>query len=310
MNIALYLPNVKRMDWWAQHLGELLPEHTVLTHSAIQSPTDIDIAVVWRPPEGWLGSLPNLQLTISIGAGIDHIMEDPNYPANIPIVKTVGPDMIQRMREYIVLHVLRLHRQLPLLHQYQSQSLWKQPITPTALQRQVGIMGMGGMGEAAATSLAYLDFDVRCWCRSQRSVQGVQSFAGDEQLQEFLTGTDILVCLLPLTDTTKHILNKTLFAYLPRGASLINAARGQHLVESDLLDALQEGQLSQATLDVFTKEPLPEDHAFWQHPQILVTPHVASLIDPVSGGQVIADNITRYVSGEPLNDITEMSKGY
>jgi glyoxylate/hydroxypyruvate reductase A len=310
MNIAMYLPNVERMEWWARHLGKLLPEHTVLTHPAILNPSDIDIAVVWRPPEGWLGTLPNLQLTVSIGAGIDHIVEDPHYPANIPIVKTVGPDMIQRMREYIVLHVLRLHRQLPLLQQHQSQSLWVQPITPTATQRQVGIMGIGGMGKAAASSLSDLGFDVRCWSRSPRSIEGIQSFAGNEQLQQFLTGTEILVCLLPLTDETKHILCKTLFASLPQGASLINAARGQHLAEQDLLDALQDGQLSHATLDVFTTEPLPKNHAFWLHPQILVTPHVASLIDPVSGGQVIADNIIRYANGELLSDMTEVGKGY
>lgn len=298
------------MSWWAQHLKELLPEHTVLAYPAISSRSDIDIAVVWRPPEGWLSSLPNLQLTVSIGAGIDHIVEDPSYPREIPVLKTVGPDMIQRMREYILLHVLRLHRKLPLLQELQSHTIWQQPITPIASNRQVGVMGMGGMGTAAAFSLADIGFNVRCWARSPRSIPGIHSFAGDEQLPEFLNDTEILVCLLPLTNMTKGILGNSLFSQLPQGACVINAARGQHLIEQDLLDALESGQISQATLDVFTTEPLPDKHEFWQHPNILVTPHVASLIDPVSGGKVIADNIQLYVNGQSLVDLTEAVKGY
>ena len=298
------------MHWWTRHLDELLPEHTVIACSNITTPADVDIAVVWRPPEGWLASLPNLQLTVSIGAGIDHIVEDPTYPKQIPVLKTVGPDMIQRMREYILLHVLRLHRDLPLLQHQQSQILWKQLITPIALNRQVGVMGMGRMGTAAANSLAELGFNVRCWTRSSRSIQGLRSYAGEKQLHDFLKGTEILVCLLPLTDDTKGILCNRLFTQLPKGACVINAARGQHLVEQDLLDALESGQLSQATLDVFTIEPLPEDHKFWKHSNILVTPHIASLIDPVSGGKVIADNIQRYIQGESLSDMTEAVKGY
>ena len=310
MNIALYLPSAEKTDWWVQHLGTLLPEHTVLAHTAVTTPSDVDIAVVWRPPGGWLASLPNLKLTVSIGAGIDHIAEDPQYPSHIPVLKTVGPDMVQRMREYVVLHVLRLHRLLPLLQEYQSQVIWKQPITPIAPQRQVGIMGMGSMGKVAARSLAELGFDVRCWSRSTKDIPGVKSYAGDEQMQNFLSGTEILVCLLPLTETTKGILNGTLFASLPKGACLINAARGQHLMEQDLLDALADGQISQATLDVFTTEPLPQDHEFWLHPKVLVTPHVASLIDPVSGGKIIAENIKRYTRGEMLEGMTDVNKGY
>jgi len=238
MNIALHMPNAKRLAWWTRELRQLLPEHTVLPHDVIITLADVDIAVVWKPPPGWLASLPNLQLTISIGAGIDHIVMDPAYPENVPIVKTTGPEMIERMREYIVLHVLRFHRQLP------------------------------------------------------------------------LNGTDILVCLLPLTDATEGILSQALFSSLAQGACLINAARGQHLVEKDLLSALKSGQLSYATLDVFHVEPLPESHAFWTHPQILVTPHVASLIDPSSGGRVIAENIERFARGEEPNGMTVSSQGF
>lgn len=310
MNIALHMPTAGRLEWWATELSQLLPEHNVLPHSEVKSLNDVDIAVVWRPPTGWLASLPNLQLTVSIGAGIDHIVQDPSYPEAVPVVKTTGPEMIQRMREYIVLHVLRFHRQLPLLQAQQSQQRWKSLTTPVASMRQVGIMGMGGMGQAAAQSLVQLGFTVRCWSRSPKKIAGVQSFAGDEQLAAFAAGTDILVCLLPLTDATQGILAETLFSNLPQGACLINAARGQHLVDRDLLSALESGQLSNATLDVFHIEPLPEDHAFWMHPQILVTPHIASLIDPSSGGKIIAENIKRFAQGLEPNDMTASSQGY
>ena len=304
------MPNAKRLAWWTTELSQLLPEDDVIPHSNINALADVDIAVVWRPPVGWLASLPSLKLTVSIGAGIDHIVQDPSYPTNVPVVKTTGPDMIQRMREYVVLHVLRFHRQLPLLQTHQTQQRWKSVNTPVASQRQVGIMGMGGMGQAAAKSLVQLGFDVRSWSKSPKAITGVQSFFGSDQLREFASGTQILVCLLPLTDATRGILGKALFSSLPMGASVINAARGQHLVEQELLDALQTGQVDSATLDVFHIEPLPEDHAFWTHPQILVTPHIASLIDPSSGGRIIAENINRFARGQLPNDMTESSQGY
>lgn len=310
MNIVLHMPSAERLEWWTTELSQLLPEHNILPHCNVQALTDVDIAVVWRPPSGWLASLPNLQLTVSIGAGIDHIVQDPSYPEAVPVVKTTGPEMIQRMREYIILHVLRFHRQLPLLQAQQAQQRWKSLTTPVASQRQVGIMGMGGMGQAAARSLAQLGFNVRCWSRSPKVITGVQSFSGDEQLTAFANGTDILVCLLPLTNDTQGILAEALFSSLQHGACLINAARGQHLVDQDLLNALETGQLSNATLDVFHVEPLPEEHAFWSHPQILVTPHIASLIDPSSGGRIIAENIKRFARGEVPNDMTASSQGY
>jgi len=310
MIIALHMPNPGRLDWWKRQLSELLPEHSVLPYSEVKTCSDVEIAVVWRPPDGWLAGLPNLRLVVSIGAGIDHIVQDPSYPAHIPVLKTTGPDMIQRMREYIVLHVLRFHRELPTLQLQQSQRRWKSVATPVAQQRKVGIMGMGGMGQAASQSLVELGFDVRCWSRNPKTLHRIKSFSGDEQLEGFLCGIDILVCLLPLTNATKGILSRELFTHLAKGACIINAARGQHLIEKDLLEALDTGQVSQATLDVFTTEPLPEDHAFWQHPNILITPHVASLIDPVSGGRIISENIKRFERGEMLQEITQASQGY
>lgn len=312
MKIVVFVPNKQRQASWTEHLASLLPQHDV-THyddTASTNPNEIDIAVVWRPPTGWLASLPNLRLTVSIGAGIDHVVQDESYPPHVPILKTVGPDMVQRMSEYVLLQVLRLHRRLPELQKHQAAHRWDQLLTPVASQRCVGIMGLGRMGTAAARVLSNIGFQVSAWSASRHDIEHVSCFAGEQELPHFLQQTDILVCLLPLTPKTHNILNATLFQQLPPGASIINAARGQHLVESDLLHALESGHLSQATLDVFVEEPLPTQHPFWSHPNILVTPHVASLIDPLSGGQIIADNIEAFLQDRPLTDLTRAQRCY
>ena len=236
---------------------------------------------------------------MSIGAGTDHVEADPEYPIpGVPIVKTVGPDMTQRMREYVALHVLRFHRELPGLEAACREGRWAQVVTPVAPARRVGIMGLGHLGRAAAEIVRDLGFDVAGWSRSGVAPEGVEGFARGE-LDAFLARTEILVCLLPLTPETENVLDADALSKLPEGARLINAARGAHLDEDALLEALRSGHLGGATLDVFRTEPLPEDHPFWSEPGVLVTPHVASLIDPVSGGRVIADNLRRLEAGEP-----------
>lgn len=312
MNIVVYVPNQQRQTHWTEHLASLLPQHSVTGYNN-NNPTPshlIDIVVAWKPPEGWLASLPNLQLTVSIGAGIDHILQDDTYPPQVPILKTVGPDMVQRMSEYVLLQVLRLHRRLPELQKQQTAHHWEQLLTPVAARRSVGIMGLGSMGAAAALTLSQLGFQVSGWSASRHKLDGISCHAGEQERAAFLQQTDILVCLLPLTPHTHGILNMALFEQLPQGASVINAARGQHLIEGDLLMALDSGQISEAALDVFIEEPLPPHHPFWSHPNILVTPHVASLIDPLSGGQVIADNIQAFLRGEPLATLTRSTHSY
>lgn len=288
--IAVHVPDPTRVGWWVDHLGSLLPGFRIVPASQVEDPAGVHYAVVWKPPHGLLASFPALRATISIGAGIDHVVADPHYPPGVPILKTIGPDMTQRMREYIALHVLRFHRELPTLQAAADRRQWKQILTPVASQRPVGVLGMGHLGAAAAETLRDLGFDVAGWSRSGQAPQGITGFDGPA-LPAFLARTQILVCLLPLTPLTENILNADTFAALPAGACLINAARGAHLDESALLDALASGQVAGATLDVFRTEPLPDDNPLWDHPNVLVTPHLASLIDPVSGGRVIADHI-------------------
>ncbi|EFL88166.1 glyoxylate/hydroxypyruvate reductase A [Ahrensia sp. R2A130] len=310
MSIAVYLPNPERRAWWVDHLGGLLPDHEVLDYEAVTRPGDVHYAVAWKPPTGWVAGFPNVKACISIGAGIDHIAADTDYPADVPVLKTKGTDLTQRMCEYVMLHVLRHHRELPRLEKASREGRWDQVMTPTAQNRRVGVMGLGELGRSAVTALIAMGFDVAGWSRSGAQVVGMTSYAGSDALPDFLARTEILVCLLPLTPETEGILNRKNLSQMPQGAKIINCARGPHLVDADLLALLDSGHLAGVTLDVFHQEPLPTDNALWGRNDILITPHIASLVDPVSGGKVIASNICKFENGEDVPDATFVSKGY
>ncbi|MCL4117474.1 UNVERIFIED_CONTAM: hypothetical protein GTU68_054835 [Idotea baltica] len=270
----------------------------------------VEYALVWRPKTGSMSEYKNLKAIVSIGAGIDHVLADEELPKNVPIIRTVGADLTQRMREYVALHVLRHHRDMPKIQESQRNSEWNQIVVPPAPQRRVGVMGLGNLGAAAAQTLAGLGFETIGWSRSEKHIEGVKTYAGKDGLGAFLEGTEILVNLLPLTQHTRGILNADMFNQLKRGACIINAARGPHLVDSDLLASLESGQVSNATLDVFHIEPLPEDHPFWQHPNITVTPHIASLIDAPTGSKIIAANIVEFDKNGTVKDIADAMREY
>ncbi len=302
-----------REKWWLEHMQSLLPEIACRLLSDPGDPDEVEIAVVWKPPAGALKQFPNLRAIVSIGAGIDHVLVDPELPKHVPIIRTTGEDLKIRMREYVTLHVLRLHRRLPEIEAAQERREWLQLVNPPAYERRVGLMGLGDLGADCARTLNALGFDVAGWSRRPKVIDGVANFAGregQEGLAAFLARTEILVCLLPLTPQTEGILNADLFSKLPKGASIINAARGGHLVEDDLLAALETGQINAATLDVFHTEPLPAGHPFWDHPKVLVTPHVASLIDPVAGGKAIAANVRKFLAGKSVPDLVDLDQGY
>ena len=299
-----------RERWWLEHLQSLLPEIDCRPWSNPGNVDDIEIAVVWKPPAGGLKRFPNLKLIVSIGAGVDHVLADPELPRHVPIMRTTSEDMTVRMREYVLLHVLRLHRSLPDIEVAQTRREWLQRVNPPAHERAVGIMGLGNLGMDCARCLSAIGFNVRGWSRRRKTLDCIESYAGEEERDAFLEGTEILVCLLPLTAKTEGILNAELFQRLPQGASIINAARGEHLVDEDLLASLNRGHIASATLDVFHIEPLPSSSPFWDHPGVLVTPHVASLIDPVTGGKVIANNVRKFLAGEPVEGLINLAQGY
>jgi glyoxylate/hydroxypyruvate reductase A len=218
--------------------------------------------------------------------------------------------MAQSMSEYVVLGVLSYCRQFDAYRTDQSQKKWRPRIPLLAADMRIGIMGLGQLGKDAALKLSYLGFPVTGWSRTPKDIEGVKCLAGEEALDDFLSQTRILICMLPLTPKTRGILNQKTFDKLAAGAYVINMARGQHLIEKDLLAALDSGQLDGACLDVFEVEPLPEDHPFWSHPQIIITPHISSITYPRAVAPQIMDNYHRMKSGKALLHLVDVGRGY
>jgi glyoxylate/hydroxypyruvate reductase len=306
----LFRSTVDSAARWRAQLSRLTHELDVRVWPEIGDPTEIDYALVWRPETGFLASLPSLKLILSLGAGVDHLLGDPQLPRHIPIVRLVDPHMTDAMSEYVVLQVLRLHRRDLDYRAQQEAGVWRELDQPNAVDRRVGILGLGELGQDAAKKLKALGFDVAGWSRSEKNLTGIASYAGAPGLSQLLPRSEILVCLLPLTTETEGILNASTLALLPRGAALINAARGAHLVEADLLAALASGQISAAVLDVFREEPLSVDHAFWRHPRVILTPHVAAFTNPTTAAPIILDNIRRFEDRRPLLNRVDLARGY
>jgi glyoxylate/hydroxypyruvate reductase A len=220
------------------------------------------------------------------------------------------PGIAETMVEYVTMAVLALHRDLLHFISQQKEQVWREIRITPAKRRRVGVMGLGQLGQAVLDRLKAFDFPLLGWNRSPREVEGVTCYAGTDTLPEFLAQADILVCLLPLTDETRGILNADLFARLPRGAGLVNVGRGPHLVQADFLAALDSGALSGAVLDVADPEPLPAGHPFWSHPRILLTPHNASMTSPDTAVDFVLDVIARHRRGEELPGLVDRRRGY
>lgn len=306
----LFLSSIDAAAPWTAELGKLLPDMEVRVWPALGDPGEIDAALVWRPPPGLLASLPNLKLIASLGAGVDHIFTDPALPASVPIVRLVDPHMTTAMSEYVQFQVLRLHRQDLTYLAQQREHVWRERHQPNAAERRIGVLGLGVLGGDAALKLEVLGFDVAGWSRKERRLPGIACFHGRDGLAAMLARSEILVCLLPLTPATEGILDAALFAALPRGAAIINCARGKHLVESDLIRALDSGQISAAVLDVFREEPLPSDHPFWRDPRIVITPHVAAATHAPTAAPIVADNLRRLSDGRPLLNRVDPAERY
>jgi glyoxylate/hydroxypyruvate reductase A len=295
---------------WRPYLMAAWPRRDIRYWPEIGDKAAIDYALVWHPEPGLLASLPNLQLIVSLGAGIDHILRDPQLPPGVPILRLVDPYMTEAMCEYIALQVLRLHRRDVDYRAQQAAGEWREHPQKNAAERTVGILGFGTLGEAAGRTLQALGFAVAGWSRSAKAAPGFVTFAGTAGLDRMLARSEILVCLLPMTPETEGILNADLFARLPRGAAIVNAGRGRHLVEADLLAALASGRLSAAVLDVFRDEPLPPSHKFWRHPRIIVTPHVAAETHPPTATAIIAAAIEDFAAGRPIPNLVDRERGY
>lgn len=272
-------------------------------------PEEVAYAFVWAPEPGRLAAFPNLRLIVSSGAGVDHIIGDDRLP-DVPISKMGAPEAVARMREYALATVLFHHRRFHRFVANQRARRWEEEETTEAANRCVGVMGLGTLGLPAACALRDAGFRVRAWTRTEREVPGIESFAGLAGLPAFLAGTEILLCLLAATPETAGILCARTLAMLPRGACLINAARGSHVVIPDLIGALDTGQLDAATLDVFDIEPLPAESPVWTHPKVLVTPHVASFPDRAARARFVADAIRAFEADGTVLNRFDPERGY
>jgi glyoxylate/hydroxypyruvate reductase A len=307
--VFAYKGPAQRGAIWAEQFARKLPQLPFRTWPDIGDAAQVRFLAAWEPPPRLAEIFPNLEILFSVGAGVDQF-DFSALPRDLQVVRMVEPGLTACMCEYVSWAVLSLHREIPVYLRQQQRGEWKEhPVRP-ASSRRVGVMGMGTLGRAALAQLRQLGFDCAGWSRSRRNDPGIRCYAGEAELGEFLARTDILVCLLPLTPGTRGILGRRIFDALPAGASLVNAARGGHLVQPDLLDALERGQISAAILDVCEPEPLPQGHPFWEHPRIWLTPHVASATQAETAAHALMDNLRRHAAGLPLEGVVDRSHGY
>src|SRR5262249_55695320 len=286
------------------------PAFSVRTRPEDTDPTDVVAAIVWKYPAGMLQQFANLRLIQVLGAGVDHLWSDPGLPKHVPIARLVDPGLTARMTEYVLLHSLALHRRIPELRDAQRNYTWRYLHPSPPADTCVGIMGLGVLGHSCAAALAGLGFNVIGWSRSGKSNIAVQTYIGAAELSEFKRGADIIVLLLPLTSATENLIDSQFLAGVRDGAALINVGRGALIVEDDLIVALDAGRLRHAVLDVFRTEPLPAEHAFWNHPKITITPHNSSATNPVTALGQIVDNVRRATAGEKLLHPVDPVIGY
>ncbi|WP_116325867.1 2-hydroxyacid dehydrogenase [Cupriavidus taiwanensis] len=309
MSTFLYKADPVRGRQWAEIFARERSDLEFRIWPDIGDPEKVKYLAAWVPPEDLGRRLPNLRVLFSTGAGIDQF-DLSAIPAEVPLVRMIEPGIVDGMVEYAVFSVLALHRDMPAYRRQQAQALWHPLQVRAAHERRIGVLGLGSLGQALLERLRLFGFDCAGWARSQRSIEGVTCFAGAESLDAFLARTDILVCLLPLTEETRGMLGSRLFNALPRGAGLVHVGRGQHLNAADLMAALDTGQLGDAILDVTHPEPLPADHSLWSHPKVWITPHIASVTRPDTAAMAALDNIRRFEHGEPLIGLVDRARGY
>ena len=299
------------MDVWSSSLQEAMPEMDVRVYPDEGNVHEIEYAVVWKHPRGILKQYPNLKAILSLGAGVDHVISDPELPDGLPIVRLVDKKLTHEMILHSLHWVLHFHSDQYQYRIQQQNREWIQQSSVQSEDRTIGIMGLGNIGKAIGESLVNLDFKVVGWgARPKNSLGAIEYYYGHEQLSKFLSETDILINVLPLTENTINLLTKSELMYLPKGSFIINIGRGGIINEDDLLSVLYEGHITAAALDVFAEEPLPENNSLWDHPSVYVTPHIAGQSNPSSAAKTIAENIRLIEMGESPYPIYSLNSGY
>jgi len=299
------------MEVWSNGLQKAMPEMDIKVYPDDGDVNEVEFAVVWKHPRGILKKYPNLKAIMSLGAGVDHIISDPELPEGIPIVRLVDKKLTHEMCLHALHWVLHFHSDQYL---YRSQQLKRQWIQQSSIQtedRTIGIMGLGNIGRSIGELLVTQSFNVIGWGANQKSsLTDIKYYYGQDQLSDFLGRTNILINVLPLTSDTTNIITKKELRLLPKNSFIINIGRGGIINEDDLLTLLSEGHIKAAALDVFTQEPLPENNSLWDHPSVYITPHIAGQSNPNSAGQTISENIYRIQKGELPYPIYSRTNGY
>lgn len=308
MKVVIISPNRKDIPVWVSTFKENNPNIKVEVYPEDTNREETEFIATWNPPQDTFKKYPNLKVIASMAAGVKHITSK-NIPENVKVTR-VKDEYLNYDLSYFVLSLVLNHiKHIPLYFKNQLKNKWERKMYRRPEDVSVGILGFGNIGQAIGQLLLKNDFNVIGWSRSEKNVEGIKSYTKSE-LDSFLRKAEVLVCMLPHTPETENILNAALFQKLPEDAYLINVGRGAHLNEEDLISALDNGKLSGAALDVFKEEPLPEDHPFWKHPKIFVTPHTASITNPKTIVPKMLENFKRYKNGEDLTDEVDLEKGY
>ena len=306
----LILEDIDEASSWKQALSIYLPKVDIRVSFDEGDPADINALIIWDN-FAVLPSLINLRMLVVLGAGVDHLFESGvTIPKSVQVCRLVNPSITSQMVEWVTLAVLVQNRSWDEYRKLQRQKQYTELTVSHPSQTNIGILGLGTLGREVALTLKKIGYRVKGWSNSPKVIDQVQCFYGIDGLSSLLSEVDMLICMLPLTEQTRGILNSDLFAKLKTGTYLINAGRGAHLVEEDLLAAVDSGQISGATLDVQSIEPLPQDHPFWDHTQIKITPHIATVTFAEEGAEEVAENYVRLSSGKDLSNVIDLDRQY
>ena len=315
MTLLLHLADFNERRW-ADGFAAALPGRKVVTRADSYNPAEIEYIFIWKPKPDAFDGLVNLKAVLSLGAGVDALLRHPNLPRNVPVVRFMDEDLTQRMSDYVLAEVTRHHRLDTRFKRDQAARKWVQLYPAPAWDANVGIMGLGQLGMDTIKHLKVFGYKLRGWSRTPKAVEGVEVFTGTEEFEAFLGGTDILINLLPLTPETHGILNYDTFSKLRRGGLdgegpvVINAARGGHQKEVDIVRALNDGTLKAASLDVFEVEPLPQDSPLWALDNVYITPHIAAASSERTGVAYFSRVIKDHEQGLPLPNVVDLNRGY
>ena len=298
----------KDLTPWIQAFKKHLPADEVVTWDQLDNTSKVKVAVVWKHQQDLFEKIPNVQLVASLGAGVDHIINDPLLPKEVPVSKVISPYLSTPMSNYCIGAILHFHKQFDKYWEDKQQKRWHQEFDPER-SMTVGVLGLGELGSDLAKKLVTLGFEVHGLSRKKKSMENIMTY-GEDEMDTFLSRINMLVCMLPFTEQTKGIINTSLLNKLPKNSFLINVGRGKQQVDQDILDALDNSQLDGAFLDVFPEEPLPQSSPLWNHPKVFITPHIAVVTKIEAAVPQIVENYNRLKNNLPLKNLIDRDKGY